>query len=204
VANEGEFQEQVRQLGKVIAQFDQMPESAAKAAGKEMVQLLMDVHGRGLERMMEIVFASGSESGGESGETGQKTIDKFGQDSIVGSLLLLYSLHPDDLETRVHKALARMRPRLRKLAYSVELVSIREDVVQVRLATSGHSCGSSTQDLRAIVEDGVCEFAPDVTSIMILGLDEPAAAGFVALESLLGYRFAAVASGHLPEGEGAD
>jgi Fe-S cluster biogenesis protein NfuA len=197
VANDGEFQEQVRQLGKLVAQFDQLPDSDAKAAGKELVQLLMDLHGSGLERAMEIIFDAGNFAPG--------IIEKLGQDPIVGNLLLLYSLHPDELETRVHKAVERMRPRLRKLACTVELERVHENSVRVRLTTSGHSCGSAAGDIRSIVEDGIYEFAPDVTTLEIAGLEEPTPAGFVTLESLLGQRFAGAAStGHSLEREGVD
>jgi Fe-S cluster biogenesis protein NfuA len=197
VANDGEFQEKVRQLGKLVAQFDESPDGVTKAAARELVQLLMDVHGRGLERVMEIVF--------DSGDSGRVIIDKLGQDSIVGNLLLLYSLHPDGLEARIHSALDRIRPRLRKLACTIELESVQEGTVQVRLATSGHSCGSSTKGLRSIVEDGMFEFAPDVTSLEILGLEEPTPVGFVTLESLLGQQFAgADSSVRALEREGGD
>lgn len=197
MANDGEFQEQVRQLGKLIAQFDELPDGATKTAARDLVRLLMDVHGRGLERVMEIVF--------DSGDSGQKIIDRLGQDSIVGNLLLLYSLHPDGLEARIQSALDRMRPRLRKLACTIELENVQEGAVQVRLATSGHSCGSSTKDLRSIVEDGMFEFAPDVTSLEILGLEEPTPAGFVTLESLLGHQFVgADSSVRVLEREGGD
>jgi Fe-S cluster biogenesis protein NfuA len=184
VANDEEFQEQIRQLGKLVAQFDQLPDSAAKSAGRELVQLLMDVHGRGLERAMEIVFGAGNFAPG--------IIDKLGRDPIVGNLLLLYSLHPDELETRVQKAVERMSPRLRKLSCTVELERVHESSVRVRLTTSGHSCGSSAGDIRSIVEDGIYEFAPDVTSLEIAGLEETTPAGFVALESLLGQRLVTV------------
>jgi Fe-S cluster biogenesis protein NfuA len=197
VANDSEFQEQVRQLGKLVAQFDELPDGATKTAAENLMQLLMDVHGRGLERVMEIVF--------DSGDSGQKIIDKLGQDSIVGNLLLLYSLHPDGLEARIQSALDRIRPRLRKLACTIELENVQEGAVQVRLATSGHSCGSSTKDLRSIVEDGIFEFAPDVTSLEILGLEEPTPVGFVTLESLLGHPFAgADSSERVLEREGGD
>jgi Fe-S cluster biogenesis protein NfuA len=197
VANDGEFQEQVRQLGKLVVQFDELPDGATKTAARELLQLLMDVHGRGLERVMEIVF--------DSGDSGPKIIDKLGKDSIVGNLLLLYSLHPDGLEARIQSALERIRPRLRKLAYTIELESVHEGSVQVRLATSGHSCGSSTKDLRSIVEDGMFEFVPDVTSLEILGLEEPTPVGFVTLESLLGQQFAgADSSVRVLEREGGD
>jgi Fe-S cluster biogenesis protein NfuA len=196
VANDGEFQEQVRQLGKLIAQFDELPDSDAKVAGRELVQLLMEVHARGLERAMEIVFDSGNFAPG--------IIDKMGQDPIIGNLLLLYSLHPDEFETRVQKAIERMRPRLRKLSCTVELESVDDGAVRVRLSTSGHSCGSSTNDLRSIVEDGMYEFAPDVTSLEVLGLEEPTPAGFVTLESLMGQRLAGIGADNSLERDGVD
>lgn len=197
MTNNSDFQEQVKRLGKLIAQFDNMPDGSQKTACKELVQLLMDVHGMGLERMMEVIF--------ESGNSSPAIIDKLGQDSIAGSLLLLYSFHPDDLETRVHKAMEKMRPRLRKLSCSAELKRVVGSTVQVQLMTSGHSCGSSTKDLKAIVEDSVYEFAPDVMSLEVLGLEEPSSAGFVALDSLLGHNFAvAVSNGHAMQSESAD
>ncbi len=189
MTHDGGFQDQIRQLGKLITQFDQLPDGPQKAACKELVQLLMNVHGAGLEKIVEIVF--------ESGNAGPAIVDNLAKDSIVSSLLLLYSLHPDDLETRVRKAMEQMRARLRKLSCSAELVNIEEGFVQVRVTASGHSCGSSTSEVRAIVEDGVYEFAPDVVKLEILGLEEPTSAGFVALESLLGNSLAiAAATGH--------
>lgn len=196
MANGGEFQEKIQQLGKLIAQFDQMPDGPQKNGCKELVQLLMDVHGAGLERVLEIVF--------ENEASGAAIIDKLGQDSIAGSLLLLYSLHPDDLETRLRRAMERMRPRLRKLACIAELVRVVEGVVQVRV-TTGHSCGSSTKDVKAIVEEGVYEFAPDVTSLEIVGLVEPSPSGFVALESLVPHSLVGVtANGHASHLESAE
>jgi Fe-S cluster biogenesis protein NfuA len=197
VTIDGEFQEKVQQLGKLVAQFDQLPDSAAKVAGRELVQLLMDVHGRGLERVMEIIFTSGD-------HLAPGIIDRLGRDPIVGNLLLLYSLHPDGLEARVRTAVERLRPRLRKLACSIELESISEGSVQVRL-TSGHSCGSSTRDLQSIVEEAIYEAAPDLASLKIQGLEEQTPAGFVALESLLGQHLVGTASSaRAQERNGAD
>ena len=138
-----------------------------------------------LSRMMEIVF--------ESEVSGPAIIDKLGHDTITSSLLLLYSLHPDDLETRVHKAMERIAPRLRKVSCSADLVHMQEGIVRVRVTTSGHSCGSSANDVRAIVEEGVYELAPDVASLDILGLEERSNSGFVAIESLVGHNLVATA-----------
>jgi Fe-S cluster biogenesis protein NfuA len=143
---------------------------------------------------MEIVF--------DDPNSGRAIVDNLAKDSVVSSLLVLYSLHPDDIETRVRKAVDQMLPRLRKLSCNAELVRVDEGVVQLQVNTSGHSCGSSAKDVRAIVEDVVYEFVPDVVALEILGLDEPSSSGFVALESLLGQGFVmATPNGHSPQSE---
>jgi Fe-S cluster biogenesis protein NfuA len=178
VADPSGFQEQIKRLSELVAQLEQMPGSAQKTASKDLVQLLMEVHAQGLERILELVF--------ESSQGGGTLIDRLGKDDIAGGLLLLYSLHPDALETRVHTALERIRARLQKLACAIDLVSVDEGAVQVRVTKSGHSCGSSTDGLRKLVENGIFELAPDITSLEILGLEEQSPTGFVAVESLVG------------------
>lgn len=182
MANATEFQQRVQQLGKLVAELERMPDSALKVAAGELVHLLMDVHGTGIERMMEIVF--------DSEASGPETIDKLGADPIVRSLLLLYSLHPENLETRVQKSLEVLRPRLRKLNYGVEFISVDEGAVRLRVVSSGHACGSTTENVRLMVEEGVYEYAPDVTLLVIAGLEEPPSSGFVTLQSLAGPRSA--------------
>ena len=159
--NEKEFQEKMRQLGSLVGELDQVPGGGSKVAARELVQLLMEVHRTGLERMMELVFQAGTEASGGA------IIDRLGQDPIVRNLLLLYSLHPEDLETRVLRGLDVARARLRKLDGRVDLVSFHDGAVQLRLHTSGHSRGSTIKDLRAIVEGAIYDLAPDLTSLTI-------------------------------------
>jgi hypothetical protein len=196
VANATEFQQRVQQLGKLIAELEQMPDSPLKVATGELVHLLMEVHGTGIERMMEIVFDSQS--------TGPETVDKLGNDAIVRSLLLLYSLHPEDLQTRVQKSLDALRPRLRKLNYRIDFVNVNDGAVRLRMESSGHACGSTRENVRLMVEEGVYEYAPDVTSLSILGLDDHPSSGFVALENLAGPRIAHEPASHAIAVGGAD
>ena len=171
------FQEQVRKLGELLARFEQMPDCPEKSAGKELLQLLMDVQAQGLERVMDLIF--------EGRDSGPALIDRLGKDDVAGGLLLIYSLHPDAFETRVQTAVERLQSRLRKLSCAIELLAAESGVVRVQVAKGGHSCGSSTHELRAIVENGILEFAPDLASLEILGLEEPNSGGFVALETLV-------------------
>jgi len=189
VDSEKEFQEKMRQLGTLVGELDQMPGGGSKVAARELVQLLMEVHRTGLERMMEVVFQAGT------GASSAAIIDRLGQDPIVRNLLLLYSLHPDDLETRVLRALDVARARLRKLDGRVDLVSFHEGAVQLRLHTSGHSRGSTIKDLRAIVEGAIYDLAPDVTSLTILASEEESSSGFVPLQSLLKHTMAVHGAG---------
>jgi hypothetical protein len=181
VDSEKEFQEKMRRLGTVVGELDQVPGGGSKVSARELVQLLMEVHRSGLERIMELVFQSGS----ESGTSGGVIVDRLGQDPIVRNLLLLYSLHPDDLETRVLRALDLARVRLRKFDSRVELVSLHEGAVQLRIHTSGHARGSTIKDLRAIVEGAIYDLAPDLMSLTILAPEEESSSGFVPLQSLL-------------------
>jgi hypothetical protein len=185
VDSEKEFQEKMRRLGALVGELDQVPGGGSKVAARELVQLLMEVHRAGLERIMELVIESGRDSGRHPGVPSGEIIDRFGDDPIVRSLLLLYSLHPDDLETRVVRALNGIRPRLRKFDSRVELVSLLEGAVQVRLHTSGHPRGSTIKDLRAIVEGAIYDLAPDLMSLTILAPEEESSSGFVPLQSLL-------------------
>jgi Fe-S cluster biogenesis protein NfuA len=176
VADAKEFQERVQQIGKLIAELEQIPDSPAKAGTRELVCHLLEVHGAGIERMMEIVF--------DSDTPGPRTIEKLASDPMVRSLMLLYSLHPDDLQERVRKAVEVLRPRLRKLNCDIEVIEIAESAVRLQLASSAHACGSTRGSLRAMVEEAIYEYAPDITSLMILGLEGQPSIGFVRLESL--------------------
>lgn len=189
----GGFREQVKRLSQMVTEFEQTPEGPLKRAATELVQLLMDVHAQGLERMMEIVFASG--------EDGRALVQRLGRDDVAGGLLLLYSLHPEALETRVQKALEQMRPRLRKLGCGIEPVSIDGGAVRLAVTRNGHACGSSAAEVRALIENGIYELAPDAAAVEIDGLEETPA-GFVAVEMLMGQPMpAAKENAHALQGE---
>jgi hypothetical protein len=191
VDREKEFQEKMRQLGTLVGELDQLPGGGSKIAVRELVQLLMEVHRTGLQRIMELAVELGGESGREARTPGGAVMERFGQDPIVRNLLLLYSLHPDDLETRVLKALDTVRARLRKFDARAELVSLHEGAVELRLNISGHARGNTIKDLRSIVEGGVYDLAPDLTSLTVLAAEVESSSGFVPLQSLLKHSVAA-------------
>ena len=132
---------------------------------------------------------------------GAETIDKLGNDPIVRSLLLLYSLHPEDLQTRVRKSIDVLRPRLRKLNYRMELIRLEEGVVRLQVSRQAMLCGSTTENVRSMVEEGVYEYAPDVTSLVILGLEgrhRPASSPWKVWPALASRMYRQPLHSHLP------
>ena len=178
VPDSKEFQQRIQRISDLVRQFEGAGDPALRAAGKELVQLLMELHGTGLERMLEIIF--------QSGDSGPRIIDDLGRDPLVSSLLILYGLHPEDLESRITKAVERISPQLRKHGSAVEVLGIEAGVVRLRIEVGEHSCGSTAKTVQTIVEDAIYDAAPDVASLTIEGAEGRTASGFVALEALLG------------------
>jgi Fe-S cluster biogenesis protein NfuA len=174
-----DFQLKVQRIGALVGELENIGDAETRASAKALVQLLLDLHAVGLERVMEIVA--------KNGDSGQRTIDDLGRDPLVSSLLVLYGLHPLDLETRVAQAVEKLRPKVCKGGGELELLSNESGVVRIQLQVTGHSCGSTGKTLKAMVEDALYEAAPDVGHLLIEGLEEPdGSSGFVPLGKLGG------------------
>jgi len=81
--------------------------------------------------------------------------------------LLLYGLHPLDLESRVGQALEKVRPYLHSHGGNIELLGLTDGIVRLRLHGSCHGCPSSAQTLKQTIEEAIFEIAPDVTAIEV-------------------------------------
>jgi len=167
-------QQGIQRIEGLIHKIENLSDPEARASAVALVQALMDFHGAGLDRLMEIVA--------EAGEAGYSIFDRFAQDELVGSLLLLYGLHPVPLETRVTQALDKVRPYLDSHGGNVELIGITNDVVQLRLEGSCKSCPSSAMTLKLAIEEAIMSAAPDVLAIEAEGvMEQPAPTGFVQI-----------------------
>lgn len=199
MADEQDFQQQLQRIGERVNELETIADPAVRLAAKELVQLLMRLHGSALERMLEIVF--------QSGDAGVRVIDELGEDPLVSSLLVLYGLHPDDMQTRVERRLTQIRSRLFKMGAEAKLIAVAGRDVRIRVRLEGHACGSTAQNVKAAVEDAIYEAAPDLTSLVVEGLEQPSASGFVAMEALMAARAPVstpIRQSASPGGEGTD
>jgi Fe-S cluster biogenesis protein NfuA len=145
-----------------VQAIDTWADPNLRAKAVELVQALMDFHGAGLDQMMEITA--------QAGAAGYAIFDNFAKDELVGNMLLLYGLHPLDLETRVIRALDKVRPSLNLHEGGVELLGISDGIVRLSLQGNCDGCPSSAMTLKHTIEEAIYAAAPDINAIEVKGV----------------------------------
>jgi Fe-S cluster biogenesis protein NfuA/nitrite reductase/ring-hydroxylating ferredoxin subunit len=127
---------------------------------EELVGLVTDLYGAGIERILEILESAGALE--------DRIIGALADDELVGSLLIVHGLHPYPVQQRVEAALERVRPYLGSHGGNVELLGVDDDgVVRLRLLGSCDGCPSSAVTLQLAVEGAVEDAAPEITGIEV-------------------------------------
>jgi hypothetical protein len=160
--NGGDPQQALHRLEELIRALDGHPDPSAKETARELLALVLDLHGIGLAKLMGIVTtAEGS------------ILARLVEDKQVQAILLLHGLHPDDLATRVRRAGDRLRPHLGIRGLRLDVVEIARGTVRLRLHGSGAAAIKAPLlwTLPGEIEDAVVEAAPDAEKILIDGLD---------------------------------
>ncbi len=151
----------------------------ARERAEELVRLVTDLYGSGMERMMEILH--------ESGHLDDGLLSEMAADELVSGLLLVHGLHPYGVEQRIEDALDSVRPYLGSHGGDVELLSVSDDgTVQLRLLGSCDGCPSSSVTLKLAVEGAIEAAAPEIVSIEVETPSEsPDAPAFIPVGSLM-------------------
>jgi Fe-S cluster biogenesis protein NfuA len=155
---DNDFRQRMQRIESLIQEIDRFPDPNARAQTREMVQAILDFHGTGLAKLAAMIE--------QSSLTGPGLLKVLARDDLVGSLLLLYGLHPDDLPSRVERAIDRLRPSIGAEGGDVEFLEAVGGVVRLRLL-SGCESGSSSANLRRSLEEAIDQAAPDVTAIEV-------------------------------------
>lgn len=147
----------------------------ARERAEELVRLVVELYGAGLERLLEIAH--------DAGALDDDLLAALAADELVSGLLLVHGLHPYGVTERVHRALDGVRPYLGSHGGDVRLLEVTEDgVVRLQLLGSCDGCASSAVTLELAVEDAIRAAAPEVVGIEV---DEPASAtGVIPVEAL--------------------
>src|SRR5215207_1295318 len=158
------LQERAARMETLLGEIESLQDPNAKAKAAEVVQVLLELYGEGLARMMEVIA---------EGEKRERVFEALAEDELVSHLLLLHGLHPLDVETRVIRALEEVRPYLQSHGGNVELLGIEGGVARVRMQGSCDGCPSSAATLKLAIEEAVQKAAPDLEGIEAEGVAEP-------------------------------
>lgn len=132
----------------------------ACAAAEELVRVLMDFYGAGLARIV--------------GRLGEAPLRPLLDDELVASLLALHDLNPEDVHTRIARALDAAGDPVEVLGFDETTGVLR---LRPEAAGSGCGCHAGGEAAGQAVEDALAAFAPEVTGVE----REPAAAPQPAL-----------------------
>jgi Fe-S cluster biogenesis protein NfuA/nitrite reductase/ring-hydroxylating ferredoxin subunit len=142
----------------------------ARERAEELVRLVVELYGTGLERVLELAH--------EAGALDDDLLGALAADELVSSLLLVHGLHPYGVQERVERALDGVRPYLGSHGGDVQLLGVDDEgVVRLQLLGSCDGCASSAVTLELAVEDAIRSAAPEIVRIDV---EEAAPAGAAA------------------------
>jgi Fe-S cluster biogenesis protein NfuA len=150
-----DLKRQMRRIEDLVQTLEELNDSAARTVSRELLQTLLAFHRAGLRSLLEII----RRSEGVSAITAACVCD-----DLVSGLLLLHGLHPVDLKTRVRQALEQLQPLLHCHGGDLELVSISDGRVRLRLLGS---CSLSSVALGHALEEAFATTAPDAGVIEV-------------------------------------
>jgi len=159
-----ELRGRVARIETLLEEIESLKDPNARAKAAEMAQVLLELYGEGLARMMEVVA---------QGEESERIFGAFAGDELISHLLLLHGLHPVDVETRILQALEEVRPYLKSHGGNVELLGVEDGVAHLRMQGSCDGCPSSAATLKLAIEEAVQKAAPDLEGIEAEGVAEP-------------------------------
>ena len=167
-------QEWIDKIEVLVRQAQSISDPAARNIAIDLLRAVLDLHAAGLERILDLIF--------ESGPGGEGIIERIAHDELAGSMLLLHDLHPEDLETRLNRALVRLQDMFASLGAKLSIVSMEGDTVQLRFESERTW---SAAPVKSSVEKEIFQAAPEITTVVIEGLKEAAPNGFVPVSDLL-------------------
>jgi hypothetical protein len=143
----------LRRIEELVSTLDQLADPNTREHARELLETVLDLHGLALSRMVAL-FARA--------ERGADLLEQLGRDEQVRAVLLLHGLHPEELETRIRRALDA--PPLQSRGVHVALVGVSGGVARLRVRRSD---GIAAAALGQEIEEAVSEAAPDLEAIEI-------------------------------------
>jgi hypothetical protein len=144
-----------KRVETLLERFSAFPvTTGARADAEELVRVISALYGECLQSIVQTLRD-------RLGDRADEFLEQCCADPVVASLLITHGLHPVALEARVRKALDELQPSLAQKDAGVELSSISEDVVELRVR--------GMADVVPLIEQAVYAAAPEVLEVRCSG-----------------------------------
>jgi hypothetical protein len=165
-------QEWIDKIEALVHRAESLGDPAARAVAVDLLQAVLEFHAAALDRMLEITV-----------DSNEALLDRIAADELVSSMLLLHDLHPDDLETRVHRAVDKLAEMFLSLGAKLSFIAVEPGTLRLQFDSPRSWTGAP---VKASVENAVFQAAPEIETVIIEGLKETPPANFVPVSNLLG------------------
>jgi hypothetical protein len=172
--NETRSQAWVDKIEELVRQAESISDPQARGVCVDLLRAVLEFHASGLERVMDIVF--------ESGAAGDQIIERIADDDLTSSMLLLHGLHPDDLETRINRAVQKLQDMFFSLGANLSVLAIEPGTVRLQFQSQRTWSGAP---VKSSVEKAIFQAAPEITNVILEGVKETPPADFVPVSDLL-------------------
>lgn len=159
----------IGKIEELVRRVELLPDAFARDAAIDLVQAVMGLHRDALDRMMEIVAAGGN-------------LTALASDDLVSSVLAMHGLHPDDLETRLQRAIEKLQFYFDSRGAGVKLLELDGETVRLRYTSARPGAGSAAKQT---IEEAIYQAAPEIENVLIEGVEERHESGFVPLADLV-------------------
>lgn len=152
----------LRRIEELTSALYQVAEGGGREAARELLEVVLDLHGLGLARIVAILAAA---------ENGSELTRRVVADPYACAVMLLHGLHPLGAEERLREAIALMEPQWGERGFMVDLISAGAVAAHVRIHKNGS--GEPAEQLQREVESILVEAAPDLDDIVVEIDDRP-------------------------------
>jgi Fe-S cluster biogenesis protein NfuA len=151
------FEANARRLDTMVRDFDTLPYPRIRDRVSQLLQTVDALHREPLQRLIELLRLYAADG----------IVDRIAEDEMVRGLLLLYDLIPAGELAQVEAALDSVRTRLHPYGSDVEVLSVSEGVVHVRLRGGCSDCPSSAAALQSAVDAALRDGFPGYQSVHV-------------------------------------
>jgi hypothetical protein len=167
-------QQWIDKIEALVQEAESLPDHKARSVAVDLVKAVLDFHAAGLERIIETAASSGA--------AGEAIIAQIAADDLTSSMLLLHDLHPDNLETRIQRAIHKLQGVFTSLGATLSLLAIENGAVRLKFDSPRTWSGTP---VKTRIENVIFQAAPEIGNVVIEGLKEAPIPDFVPVSDLL-------------------